>query len=136
MAPVFKRGGKKAKGYYYASWSDQNGKRQTKGTRSTDKATAERIANKYETDAALRRDGVIDPTLDAIGQESQRTIESHLTDYEGKLRAAGRDPKHINATVGYVRTISNAAGFNLAVDINADPVTLFASCLTSPTSQG
>ena len=70
MTSVFKRGGKKTKGYYCASWSDHNGKRQTKCTRTTDKATAERIANKYQTDAARRRDGVIDPTLDAIGKES------------------------------------------------------------------
>ncbi len=126
MASVFKRGGKKAKGYYYASWFDHHGKRQTKCTRTTDKATAERIANKYETDAALRRDGVIDPTLDGIGKESQRSIESHLKDYENKLRAAGRDPKYIGATVGYIRTISNAAGFTVAIDIVADPVTLFA----------
>ena len=80
MATVFKRGGKKAKGYWYASWTNHNGKRATKCTFTTDKATAERIARKHEADAALRRDGVIDPTLDAVSKESQRSIESHLTD--------------------------------------------------------
>ena len=82
MASIFKRGGKRAKGDWYASWFDHNGKRLTKCTRTTDKATAERIAGKHEADAALRRDGVIDPTLDAISKESQRSIESHLADYE------------------------------------------------------
>ena len=115
MASVFKRGGKKAKGYYYASWSDHQGRRQTKCTRTTDKATAERIANKYETDAALRRDGVIDPTLDAIGKESQRTIEAHLTDYEAKLRTASRTDKHITSTTQFPmdsrpRRIHNGSG--------------------------
>jgi len=129
MASVFKRGGKKAKGAWYASWYDHQGKRQTQSTRTTDKATAERIAKKYEADAALRRDGVIDPTLDAIGKESQRSIESHLADYESKMKVAGRDPKYIDATIGYIRAIAKAAGFKTASDIAADPVTLFAEDL-------
>ena len=98
MATVFKRGGKKAKGYWYVQWYDHNGKRRTKCTQTTDKATAERIARKHEADAALRRDGVIDPTLDAISKESQRSIEAHLADYESKLRAANRTDKHITST--------------------------------------
>ena len=129
MASVFKRGGKKAKGYYYASWSDHNGKRQTKCTRTTDKGTAERIANKYETDAALRRDGVIDPALDAIGKESQRTIEAHLTDYESKLRTASRTDKHITSTTQFIRWIANHAGFKTAADISADGVNRYAGKL-------
>jgi len=94
MASVFKRGGKRAKGYWYASWFDHTGKRRTKCTQTTDKATAERIVRKHEADAALRRDGVIDPTLDAISKEARRTIESHLTDFEAKMRTAGRSGEH------------------------------------------
>ena len=75
---------------------DHKGKRRTKCTRTTDKATAECIARKHETDAALRRDGVIDPTSHAISQESQRTIESHLADYESKMRAGNRTDEHVN----------------------------------------
>ncbi len=56
MASVFKRGGKRSKGYWYASWFDHNGKRQAKSTRTTDKATAERIAKKYEADAVNQMD--------------------------------------------------------------------------------
>ena len=84
MASVFKRGGKRAKGYWYASWFDHNGKRRTQCTRTTDKSAAERIARQHEADAALRRDGVIDPALDAISKESQRSIDAHLADYESK----------------------------------------------------
>ena len=106
MASVFKRGGKRAKGYWYASWFDHNGKRRTECTKTTDKATAERIARKKEADAALRRDGVIDPTLDAISKESQRSIESHVTNYESKIRAANQSDDHVNRTVGCIRIIS------------------------------
>ena len=107
MASVFKRGGKKAKGYWYVSWTDHNGKRSTKCTFTTDKATAERIARKHEVDAALRRDGVIDPALDAISRESQRSVESHLADYENKLRAANRTDEYIRATTKFIRAIGH-----------------------------
>ena len=129
MATVFKRGGKKAKGYWYASWTDHVGKRRTKCTRTTDKATAERIAHKHESDAALRRDGVIDPTLDTINTESQRSIESHLADYESKLRAANRTDKYIADTVGFIRAICDRAGYQVASDIKADGVNNYAGWL-------
>jgi len=129
MASVFKRGGKKAKGYWYIQWTDHNGKRRSKCAQTTDKATAERIASKYETDAARRRDGVIDPTLDAISKESQRTIEAHLADYESKLKAAGRSDQYIRETVKYIREIGEAGEFDNAAAINADAVTKFAGGL-------
>ena len=54
MATVFKRGGKSNRsGWYYISYTDHDGKRKTRSSRTTDKATAERIANKLKTDAAL-----------------------------------------------------------------------------------
>ena len=79
MATIFKRGGKGKRGArYYISYFDHNGRRQTRSARTTDKATAERIAAKLEADAALRRDGVVDPQLDGICEQSRRSVESHL----------------------------------------------------------
>ncbi len=130
MATVFKRGGKNNRGgTYYISWFDHTGKRRTKSARTTDKATAERVARKLEADAALRRDGVIDPTLDAISQQSKRTIEEHLEDYENKLRAANRTEKHVANTLNFIRWIAEYAGFRTAVDITADGVNRYAGKL-------
>ena len=129
MASVFKRGGSRAKCYWNASWHDHNGKRKTKSTRTTDKATAERIAKKFEADAALRREGVIDPALDEIGQQSLRSIESHLTDFESKLRAANRSADHVSRTVGFIRQIAEYAAFQTAADITADGVNKYAGQL-------
>jgi hypothetical protein len=129
MATVFKRGGPRAKGYWYAAWHDHNGQRKTKCTRTTDKATAGRIAHKYEADAALRREGVIDPSLDGIGKESQRTIESHLADYESKLRAGGRSEQYVRETLKYVRDIVSTGGWRIAADIKADAVSRHATGL-------
>ena len=101
---LFKRQGR---GPWLATWFDHNGKRHEKSTRTTDKAAAERILAKYVTDTALRREGVVDPHLDAISDESRRTIESHLTDYEANLKTANRTTQHIETTIGYIRAISS-----------------------------
>jgi len=130
MASVFKRGGRANRGgWYYISWVDHTGKRRTKCVRTTDKATAERIAKKHEADAALRRDGVIDPTLDVISTESRRSVESHLADHESKLRAANRTEKHITRTSQCIRRIAEHAGFETAADLTADGVNGFVGQL-------
>ena len=130
MASVFKRGGKKSRGgSYYIQWFDHTGKRRTKSARTSDKATAERIAAKYEADVALRRDGVIDPTLDAVSRESQRSVESHLADFKNKLQAANRTEDHIGRTARMIRTITEHAGFQTVADITADGVNRYVGKL-------
>ena len=130
MASVFKRGGKKNRGgSYYVSWTDHSGQRQTKSAKTTDKATAERIGAKLEADAALRRDGVIDPTLDAIGKESQRSIESHLADYEAKLRAANRHPRYIRDSLTVVRALAEFCEIVSVADLDADGVNHYVGAL-------
>lgn len=130
MATTFKRGGKSNRnGLYYIAWRDHNGKRKTKCSGTSDKAAAERIGAKLETDAALRREGAIDATLDAIGQQSRRSIESHLADYQAKLQAAGRDAKHVGSTLAYIRAVVHAAGFTSGADITADGANRYAEDL-------
>ena len=128
MASVFKRGGKRNRGgSYYISWNDHLGKRQTKCAKTTDKATAERIVAKLEADAALRREGVIDPRLDSVNKESGRSLREHLDSFEMKMMAAGRDAEHIRVTVRYIEKIADAEQFYVAGDIHADGVNHYAS---------
>ena len=69
MGSIFKRGGKGNRhGYWYIQWRDYTGKRRSKCTKTTDKASAERIVRKLEADSSLRREGVIDSGLDAIAK--------------------------------------------------------------------
>ena len=85
MATIYKRGGKGNRGgRYYISYFDHKGKRQSHSARTTDKATAERIAAKLEADAALRRDGVVDPNS-MRSANSPAAVESHVKDYEAKM---------------------------------------------------
>ena len=128
---MFKRGGKdKRGGVWYISWIDHMGSRHVKSARTTDKATAERIANKLEAEASLRRDRVIDPEADEIGKESQRAIESHLEDYEARMRAAARTEKHIAGTLRHIRAIVEFAGFQTVGDISAEGVNRYAAMMS------
>jgi len=123
---LFKRNGQ---GSWIASWYDHKGKRLERSTRTTDKAAAERILSKRVTDTALRRDGVIDAHLDAICEESQRSIESQLNDFKAKMISTNGDQKHISTTIGYIQTIANSEGWIRVADINADSVYNYAATL-------
>lgn len=130
MATVYKRGGKRNRGGWYCfSYQDHDGKRITKSARTTDRAAAARIAARLEADAALRRGGLIDPALDAICEESRRSIDSHLADYEAKMKAGNRKPKHVTTTIGYIRQIGNTSTWATAGDISADDVNHYAGTM-------
>jgi len=125
MASVFKRNGK---GNYIVEWNDHAGKRRTKSSRTTDKAAANRIAAKLDSEVALRREGIIDPAMDELTRQARRPIGEHLADYEARLKVKGTT-KHVKMTMSYLRAIINYAEWQTAADIKADPVNRFSGKL-------
>src|SRR5690242_13556358 len=105
MASVYKRNGKDAKGPYYASWRDANGQWRTKSTRTTDKGAAQLIANKFETDGALRREGVIDVRQERTAAEARRPLAQHVADYRVELESRQNTPKHVRMTIRHIEKI-------------------------------
>ena len=78
MATIFQRGNRRRRwGQYIAQYFDHTGKRRTVSTRTTEKATAERVAAKQEADGALRREGVIDPNTDRYRSAEARPLIEH-----------------------------------------------------------
>src|SRR5262245_168602 len=109
MATVFKRGGKSNRnGNFYASWNDHTGKRRVKCTFTTEYAVAMRIATKLESDAALRREGVVDAQQEAYGAEARKPLSAHIDAYEAKLEASGRSETHVTETCKAIRRIATA----------------------------
>ena len=103
MASVYKNSRKGDN--WYAAWTDHAGKRQTKCTNTTDKAASKRIASKFEADAALRRDGVIDAADDRFAAEGRRDLESQLADYTASLVAKNRDADYVRWNESRARAI-------------------------------
>lgn len=126
MASVFKR---KGSDRYLAGYYDHNGKHRTRSTRTTDKAAAKRIAAKWEEQAALRREGCIDPRQEALSGEGRKSLETHLADYKAKLEAGGSGERHVNRTLAMIRSIAAKGEFATAADISADGVNRFGADL-------
>lgn len=110
---LFKSNGK---GCWIAQWHDHNGKRHVKSTRTTDKAAAKRILDKYVADVALRREGVIDPELDAFATEGRRPIERHFDDYKAYLRSR-YSLGHTDTVIGRIEKVLSVAKIKILSDL-------------------
>ena len=112
MASVYKKGGKGNRhGYYYAAWTDADGRRRTRCTKTTDRDAAQQFANKLESGAMLRREGIIDATTERFSIEGRRPVEELLGEFEAKMRTASRSDRHV---VDTLRMIREAVAFAVA----------------------
>ncbi len=84
MASIYKKNGK---GSYIIAYFDYTGHRREKSSRTTDHATAARIANKLEASVALRREGIIDVKTDQYSQAQRQFLAGHLDDFYAGLVA-------------------------------------------------
>ncbi len=106
MASVFKRHGK---GPYLIAYFDQDGRRHEKSARTTDKATAGRIAAKLEADVALRREGIIDAKADRLAKERRRPLAEHIGEFVDCLTAKGTSSKQVKLIRTRVKNVCEKA---------------------------
>jgi integrase len=125
MATVYKREGSK---FWQIAWFDHAGKRHTKSSRTTDHAAAVRISKKYDSDTALKREGVIDPRAEAMAKHSAATIKSHLDAFQS-FQASKSKPRHIETTRKMIELICDECGYSVLRDIEPDGVSEFAATL-------
>jgi site-specific recombinase XerC len=79
-------------------------------TRTTDKAAARRILAKLVADAALRREGVIDPTQDAYAQAAARDITQFVGLFIKDFVRQRDTTQYCQETHRSIRIILNDAG--------------------------
>src|SRR5690606_80217 len=96
-----------------------DGKPKTRSTRTADKAVADRIARKWESDAALRREGWIDPTLETITVAGKRPIADHLAEYESHLQSKGNSADYLKQASAMICKAIDACGWKAITDISA-----------------
>ena len=114
MASIYKKDGK---GPYIIAYFDHTGHRREKSSRTTDHATAERIANKLEAGVALRREGVIDARADRIAREGRGPIRAHLDDFITCLSAKGVTAKQIGQLRTRIERVLTTSGAETVNDI-------------------
>jgi integrase len=118
MASIFKRKrdrNRKGASWYFA-YSDENGERRTiKGC--TDKAATEQMARKLESEAALRKRGVVDSGLDAFLKHGKCPIEEHICAFGVMLTAKESTAKHVEMTCRFVRVLVGMARIETIRDL-------------------
>jgi integrase len=108
---------------------DRNGKQRMRTSGTTDHTAALRLANKWEADEALRREGVIDANLEAMTDQGKQSIESHLIDFENSLRVRGSSAQHVTSTLQKIRTICRLGKINIANELTPERVNAAAVIL-------
>ena len=121
MASIFKRSKRKNEPYSI-QYTDHEGKRKTvKGF--TDKGLTDQLAGKLETEARLRKTGLIDGELDRVAEHKQLPICEQLDAFKESL--ADNSGKYVKLTMTRVRRIVEGSGFGKIVDIEAEAVQTF-----------
>ncbi len=114
---IFKRGGR---GCWIATYTDADGRRRERSTRTTDKGAAERILSKLVADAALRRDGVIDARQDRFIAESRKPLAQHIAEYLDHCRHAGHAAKAIDNKQRHLGRLVESLGDGRMAVLTAD----------------
>ena len=125
MASVFKRKGAKR---YTIKYVDHTGKRREKSGYS-DKQKTQRLAAKLDDESKLCRDGLMDPIAQNTSDQSKRSIEKHLSEFQAKMAAGGKSEKHISHTCNVIQRIVETIGVTTPSDINADRVNAYAKAM-------
>lgn len=110
------------RGPWIGAWYDWDGRRKVKSTRTTDRLAAERILAKWVGDAALRREGVIDPTQDRHLNAGRRLLTEHTGEYLAQLRRAGLNGDHIDMKRHHLERFTEVTGAARLMDLTPDAV--------------
>jgi integrase len=129
MGTLFRRGRNGAKSNWIAEYTDHTGQRQQKSTRTADKKTAAQILAHWETEAAKRTSGLIDPRLERFAMQAVRPVDDHAKQFLASLRTAGRSAVHVDRTEKRLTAILEDQKWVRISDITPEGVEAFATKL-------
>ena len=118
MATIYKRRKGKLEPYW-VQYLDHRGKRCTKKG-FTDKGLSEELAAKLETEARLRRTGLVDASMDRVNEQRRVSIDEQLSEFEASI--TDNSPQYVKLTMGQVRRTVEGCGFKTLGDIDAEAV--------------
>jgi integrase len=121
VANFYKRGkGKQA--VYWLQYKDHTGRRRTvKGF--SDKGLSKQLAGKLESDARLRRTGLVDDDQARVSVSKNAPIGEHLTAFEASL--ADNTAKHAKLTMSRTRHVVTGCRFGRLADVRQEAVQAF-----------
>ncbi len=111
MASVYKKSKdrKRPGSSWYFAYQDAKGvRRAVKGC--SDKAATEAMARRAESEADLRRRGVIDARMDALAAQEDRPLSDHVADWHAFLVGKGSTAKHASLCRNRVKKVVEQGG--------------------------
>jgi integrase len=127
VATIFKRKGGSA---WLIQYFDGSGRRREKSSRTTDRRAAERIANKLEADAALRREGVIDGRQERFSEEARKPLAEHVEAYLEHCRGRSITAKSIYAKKSHLEWLMRKTRATRLSELTLDVVERALASLT------
>ncbi|WP_417850278.1 tyrosine-type recombinase/integrase [Thalassoglobus sp.] len=121
MASIFKRKQKKNQPYWI-QYTDYEGKRKTKKG-FTDKALTEQLASKLETEAMLRKTGIVDVEQEKLAEKKRSPLDQLIKKFEKTL--SERSDEYVKRTMFRLNRIVDGCEFKTLGDINEEAVTEF-----------
>lgn len=123
MGSLFKRADAGGKGgRWYAAYTDHTGRRVVKATGTREKKSAQAILDHWESEAAKRRSGTIDPRVERATTQAARPIAEHQKEFIAKLTASGDSEKYIRQTNRELTLVVAATGAAQLRDLTAEGI--------------
>ena len=116
-------------GPWIATYWDHAGRRREHSSRTTDRATAERILTKLVAETALRRDLVIDPRDDRFAAESRKPLTEHVAAYIAHCRHAGQNEHHVGQKETQLAAMIVGSKTTRLAELTADALELHLSAI-------
>ena len=123
---LFKRGGR---GPWIAKYYDHLGRRRQHSTKTTDRKAAERILAKLVSDAALRRDGVVDARTAAVADHGRTPLAEHIAAYVEHCRRTGQSETNTKQKADYLGRLAEHGRMARLTDLTAEAVERFMASL-------
>lgn len=102
------------------SWTEHDGQRRELNTRTVDRASALRILSKKTADAALRREGLIDPAMDRIADAARVPISDHVAAYVKHCRNIGQAEHAVAQKERHLKIFVEESGAKRLMDLTAE----------------
>ncbi len=137
MATVYKRmdrGGKS--GRWYAEFTNEFGVRERKCTKTRDKRAAEDIAAAWETEAAKKRAGLLDPKAERIKEQNIRPVLEHVDEYMKGFKAAKKSEIHESKTRSKIDAVLAATNWKILRDVTSESLEKFLVTLAETKVRG
>ncbi len=107
-------------GPWIARWYAHDGSRPERSTKTTDRRVAERILQQYLAKDALRREGVVDATLDRHATEARLPLAQHVEAYLAHCERAGMDAEHRASKARHLKKLAGVAGITRLGELTVD----------------